>query len=297
MKNNSNKYIKNIEILEPTSEIETVAYIPQTGSLSVWLNGIRQYPETLKETEMISGIKEDPSGLKFYFPEPITGLVTYTVQAPEKNSSSSFVREVLTHENISPGTVNLYKTKNSLYPGRVSVYINGIRQPQESYTILDNYTIYFNDKETMLIGNEENYPVEKILVNKEIKEIAHNESDKIMVEVSMIEKQEKTIEIEKDFSYDIDINKYNIDLNILEPSDEIMIFTNGMFFGAESLNGYKTNKNKGTVTITDPNTIHAISSNPLEELLLTGKDKMKKYKDMYGKDYERKNSIVTLEWR
>ena len=289
--------IENIEVTEPTTEIETVAYIPQTGALSVWLNGVRQYPEFVKDTEIAPGIREDITGLKFYFPEPVTGRVTYTVQAPEKNSAIVSTRELLTHENVYPGMINLYKTNNSLYPGRVTVYINGVRQPQESYTILDNYTLYFHDKTTMLLGNGENYPTEKIIVNDEIKTLEHNESDKIMVEVSMIEKQEQTIEIGKDFSYNIDVNKYNIDINILEPSDEVLIFTNGLFFGAESLNGYKMNKNRGVITITDPTTLNAISSNPLEEFILTNEENAKKYFELYGKEYEHKNSIITLEWR
>ena len=289
--------IENIDVSEPTTEISTTAYIPQIGALSVWLNGIRQYPEIVKDTETIPGIREDTTGFKFYFPEPITGHVTYTIQAPEKNSTIVTTREILNHENVSPGMINLYKTENSLYPGRVTVYINGVRQPQESYTILDNYTLYFNDKTTMLIGNEENYPNEKIVTGNEIKEFVHNESDHIMIEVSMIEKQEKTIELDKDFSYNIDVNKYDIDLNILEPSDEILIFTNGLFFGAESLNGYSPNKNRGVITITDPSTIHAVSSNPLEEILLSNEDNMKKYIELYGKEYEHKNTTVTLEWR
>lgn len=289
--------IENVEISEPTTEIETVAYIPQTGALSVWLNGVRQYPEFVKDTETIPGIKEDITGLKFYFPEPITGHITYTVQAPEKNSTVVSTRELLTHENVYPGMINLYKTKNSLYPGRVTVYINGIRQPQESYTILDNYTIYFNDRTTMLLGNEENYPTEKIMVDNEIRHLEHNESDKILVEVSMIEKKEQTIEIEKDFSYNIDVNKYNIDINILEPSDEVLIYTNGLFFGAESLNGYKMNKNRGVITITDVSTLHAISSDPLEEFILANEKNKEKYFELYGKEYEFKKPIVTLEWR
>lgn len=288
--------IRNVEITEPTTEIETISYLPQTGSLAVWLNGVRQYPEIVKDTETIPGIKEDITGTKFYFPEPITGHVTYTVQAPEKGSSITTTREILTHENVSPGMINLYKTKNSLYPGRITVYVNGVRQPQEAYTILDNYTIYFNDKETMLVGNESNYPTEKILVGNELKEFVHNESDKILIEVSMIEKEEKTIHVDDSFAYDINVNKYDIDMNILEPSDEIVIFTNGMFFGASALHGYQTNKNKGVITLTDPSTIHAITSDPLEELFANQYYK-EKYEELYQKKYEPKNSVVTLEWR
>ena len=289
--------VENIEVLEPTTEIETAAYIPNIGALSVWVNGIRQYPEFTKDTEMVPGIKEDPSGLRFYFPEPVTGHITYTIQAPEKGATLVSTREVLTYENVSPGMINLYKTKTSLYPGRVTVYINGVRQPQESYTILDNYTLYFHDKTTMLLGNEENYPTEKIVVNNKIKYLEHNEADRIMIEVSMIEKQEQTIEIEKDFSYNIDINKYDIDINILEPSDEILIFTNGLFFGAESLSGYKINKARGHITIIDESTIHAIAANPLEELILSNENNTKKYFELYGKEYEAEKPIVTLEWR
>lgn len=289
--------IRNVEITEQTAEIETISYLPQTGSLAVWLNGVRQYPEVVKDTETIPGIKEDITGTKFYFPEPITGHVTYTVQAPEKGSSITTIREILTHENASPGMINLYKTKNSLYPGRVTVYVNGVRQPQEAYTILDNYTIYFNDRETMLIGNESNYPTEKILVGNELKEFIHNESDKILIEVSMIEKEEKTIHVDDSFAYDINVNKYNIDINILEPSDEIVMFTNGLFFGASMLNGYKVNKSKGVITLTDSSTIHAITSNPLADFLMSNEENKKKYEELYNKEYEPKKSVVTLEWR
>ena len=59
------------------------------------------------------------------------------------------------------GSSNVHQTELSLYPGRVTVYINGIRQPKEAFTILDNHTLMINDQSVKLITDIDRCPAEE----------------------------------------------------------------------------------------------------------------------------------------
>ena len=132
-----NTYVKDQQVIKTKA-----AYIPNTHSLKVWLNGVRQYP---KITEDMQGIKEDPSGSCFILPYKYTGLVTYIVELPESGQTTACDLEVLDERNILPGYINMYHTDIALYPGRCEIFVNGLRLPKESFTLLDNHTFIVND--------------------------------------------------------------------------------------------------------------------------------------------------------
>ena len=75
------------------------SYIPNIGSLSVWVNGIRQYD-----------VIEFLDGTGFELPEPVTGVVTYVIERPEKGATTVATREILSEKNVVPNTINVYKT-------------------------------------------------------------------------------------------------------------------------------------------------------------------------------------------
>ena len=280
------------------------SYIPNIGSLSVWVNGVRQYDVT-----------EFKDGNGFELPEPVTGVVTYVIETPEDGATIVSQREILTEENIVPNTINVYKTTKSLYPGRVLFYVNGIRQPQTAFTILDNYTILINDKNDMLIGNANNYPTETILKdNKELVTIQHNKADKILVEVKQdFQRQENFIKLNPDTISDISISEYNLPIEILEAADEVMIFVDGLFMGLRKSFGYELDKYRGVISIgvrrdnddetqdktetTNFDVIQRIIEDPLYTFLESHPDKKLEYENKYGESYQKKTRTILFDWR
>lgn len=133
------------------SDISFDRYEPNVGALSVWVNGVRQYD-----------ITENVDGYTFTIPQPVCGQVHYCIETREEGTDDIIAqREVLDNTNTVPGCVNVYRTEKPLFPGVVSVYIDGIRQSKDSYSIIDCNTLMINDNNTKLVGSEgNNYPIE-----------------------------------------------------------------------------------------------------------------------------------------
>ena len=117
------------------------------NQLRVWCDGVRIYPDTAK----YPGIVEGKNGLYFELPETYTGHVTYIIERTEAGLNKSANMEVLDHTNLKSGYVNVYTTNDNMYPGRTSVYLNGIRLASEDYVIYDNHTLLINN-DTPLTG-------------------------------------------------------------------------------------------------------------------------------------------------
>ncbi len=280
------------------------SYIPNIGSLSVYVNGLRQY----NVTEF-----EDGSG--FELPEAVTGVVTYVIERPENGATTVAQREILTDKNVVHNAVNVYKTTKPMYPGRVLFYINGIRQPQSAFTILDNYTFLINDQNTMPIGNDNNYPDWTILKDNKPVVIHPDKADQILVEVKQdFDRQENYIQLDKDTAYDISISKYNLPIEILEAGDEIMIYVDGLFMGLRKSFGYELDRNRGVISLgvrrdvespdqdktetTNIDVINRILGDPMYEFYESHPDKKLEYMNKHdGKPYERKTRNIIFDWR
>ncbi len=287
--------IKNIDVnLDPNvdpglTEILTEgAWTPGQNELRVWVNGVRIYPET----GIVHGIKEKPDGSGFYLPEPIwRGRVTYVIE----QSETPITAEVLGPSNITPGTVNIYKTSQPLYPGRVTVYINGIRQPQETYMIQDNYTLIFPGQR--LVGNYQDYPSETWVDGENIHVMQHPVPDYILVEVRNDNRVEKTFKILQDLpAYELSVDTYHIDREILETSDEVMIFVDGLYFGAKMQDGYSLNLARGTITISQPEILSSMNHDEQFMLLATDSNEHLNYLEKYGSEYAQYRVSLTLEY-
>jgi hypothetical protein len=127
------------------------------------------------------------------------------------------------------GSTNVYRTSKSLYPGRVTVYVSGLRQPRNSFSIVDNNTILFKDQNTIL-----------------------NIQDKILIEVRQeFRRKERTFNFESLDHFNIFRNEYDLALDILESRDEILIFINGTFAGLKENLGYIKNEDLNAITITN----------------------------------------------
>lgn len=269
-------------------------YMYGKNTLRVWLNGIRQYPQSDK----CDGIIEQLDGNAFKLPEPFIGQITYIVEYPENNQNSPCTIEILDHNNVKNGYINFYKTEQSLFPGRVTIYINGIRQPLDAFTIFDNNTLLINDN-AALIGNINNYPTETLYVDQhKAVTLTRNISDKILVEVRQDERIETDFTIDSENFYgELSIDKYGLDRTILEASDEILIFIDGMFSGSKLNNGYRLYPYRGAIFISNEDANNIIRSDSEHEYLIGHRDEHASYLIKYGSDYEHDNANIILEWR
>ena len=250
-------------------------------------------PETgLQLTEIDTG-----TGL----PERYGSKITYCIESPEKGQTNACIREVLTLDNLVDGARGVYKTMTSLYPGRVTLYIGGLRQPKESWTILDNNTIVLKSQTTQLIGSPDNFPTEQIADSDgDIKTITRVCSDEILVEVRQeFQRKERTIVWTDTNNWDIDAEAYDLPLDILEAKDEIMIFVDGIYTGLRANEGYRIDRAKGCITILSGEVVEKLCVDELAVFFATHPDKAALWQEKHdGIPYSPNvRHIITLEWR
>jgi hypothetical protein len=228
-----------------------------------------------------------------------TGKVTYTIELPENGRSMPCTMEVLDETNTTYGYVNMYKTKQSLYPGRITVYVNGVRLCPEDFQVLDNYTLTIDSgNSNALIGNWKNFPDETVQENCQEYKLHHKIADLVLVEVRQDDRQEQTIQLEGHPIFEINTEVYDIDDSILEAADEIMIFADGLYFGPKDLDGYIKNPLRRTISITNDEILSTINTDEEFRLLDTHEDDRINYVHKRdGKEYEQYNAKLTLEWR
>ena len=300
-------------------------------SISVYLNGVMQYEGDSYEFISTPSGETTQQGRWICFKKPVTGIVSYLIEPPENGNSHVCTRISLDHNNVVEGSINVYETifrdendrskileKEPLYPGRIVVYINGVRQPSDSYTILDNYTIMFLDEDTALLGNDKNYHkevttledgtvdvayTEYINTRNGIKKIRHlNGSDKILIEVrndyGWSEAHFK-LKQSKD-NYKIVLEDYKLNSSMLETTDEIKIYIDGLFFGLKNNEGYRkiSNVAKPVLEIINPDIVGRLVSDPMLRMIESTADGMQKYKNAHdGQEYEPTVHDIILEWR
>ena len=180
---------------------------------------------------------------------------------------------------------------------------------------MDNYTFLVNDKNDMLIGNPNNYPIESVLnEHGQVVQVKHSMADKILIEVKQdVDRRENFIKLDADTISDISISKYELPIEILEPNDEIMIFINGLFVGLRRSFGYEVDKNRGVISlgvrrdienptnnkteITNIDVIDRIINDPLYTYFEGNPDKKLEYENKHGKPYEKKTRNILFDWR
>ena len=244
------------------------SYPQDIGALAVYVNGLRQY-----EVWEIS-----PNS--FGIPWPVRGKVTYTIELPERGASKVCSREVLDHTNASANTFNLYHTSIDLFPGRVVIYVDGVRQPEDSFIIVNNNTIMFVDKEQHLLGCRHNYPDELwVDLNDRPYVIHHTQSDHILVEVfpdySWQESHTK-LECRPD-NFAIRLDSVGFPAQMLHSKDELKIYVDGLFMGLRRGDGYRVDRNRNMLNITSSDTVERMVTDPLYEALITNDEAMKFY--------------------
>lgn len=313
--------IRNIEV-DPTKDNENPYtednkhfrifdyFVPYRNLISVWINGVRQHE-----------IIEDADGMGFTLPEAlkVSSKVTYVIETTD-NLEPDYINLIhLDEHNVVPNTTNVYRTfpqdteigmpetLPSLYPGRVVVYVDGVRQPQHAFTVLDNYTILFNDPNQTLTGNKNNYPREVIDIDDKTGAFAtmnHFRANKILIEVRQdYEKSECYTQMDSSSTdFAIHVENHNIPAEILDTNDEILIFIDGLFMGLKNYDGskftYMRNISRGVIELNEPGVINRIMTDPLYEYLKMNPKAMTEYRNTHNnKEYKPRAKHVILEWR
>lgn len=328
---NGNRVTEQLVLTNQQEVCITDAGSMNNDSISIYLNGVMQYEGDSYEFISTPSGETTQQGRWIRFKKPVTGIVSYLIEPPENGNSHVCTRIYLDHNNVVDGSINVYESifrdeedrgkildKETLYPGRIVIYINGVRQPSDSYTILDNYTILFLDEETELLGNDKNYHkevttledgtidtayTEYINTRNGIKKIRHLDgSDKILVEVrddyGWSEAHFK-LKQSKD-NYKIVLEDYKLYSSMLETTDEIKIFIDGLFFGLKVNEGYRkvSDISKPTLEIINPDVVSRLVSDPMLRMIESTPDGMQKYKNTHdGQEYEPAVHDIILEWR
>ena len=257
---------------------------------------------------------------------PLTGILTYVIERATVNGGKICNYKVLDHDNMIDGAQNVYTTKDqktesvdvdsldngffnnvdgsdfSLYPGKVTIYADGVRLPKSAYTIIDNYTIAINDDYPWCGGSR--YPNEPYLDhNGKVSTVYHKRPEELLVEVRQDSTwTERTVTASKNFYGDINLFTKEVDIpnNILDTQDTVMIFIDGLYYGLTLNNGYFIDKTAGVISIKDSSVISAMRKDDVETYLLENpvlKFSYDKELEAYRKRQINKLHQITLEWR
>lgn len=262
-----------------------------SNALSIWLNGIRQYPSIAPGDGYVNEI----STSQFELPEAIEGNLFYVIEKPERDEQKSCQRQVLTINDRVNGMANTYTTTVPLYPGNLRVFISGYRQPSTAYRIIDPYTIMFKDE---LIGGLDNYPTETTEnASGQLVDVTHTVADKILIEVRQdYNLREVTLPIRYPNQREWNIYDDNLPRQILDTKDFIMIYINGSAYGKE----YVLDKDKEAIILTNDDVTKTLGIDPIDQYFKENPAKYLEWqKENNYKKYDPKiiKDTITFEWR
>lgn len=240
-----------IESINKTNELfykidREHSYTPGTNSLHVWINGVKQRVKEDDHYINIDGFTKKFQGFTIPYPtnengEILTVVPTpyYVIEEPEANEVRSSNVEYITESS----GVSTFTTKNILLsPGIPRLFIDGYRQPQNSYVINNMNTITIIDP--VLTVNNPTYmvtdydgdnhffePKQKSEIAIEVRQdYTLKEKTIVLTEENMITSlQGGTFVIDKGTVFK-DNAKLPIDI-FLAPDSEINIFINGANYG------------------------------------------------------------------
>lgn len=220
-------------------------YSLDSNSLSVYVNGIRQYPDAYDETSPVS----------FTLHESTASKIMYVVEPLEGNEHLVKQYAILTKSDKIQGYSNTYHSSLSMTNGFIRLFKNGIRMPADSYVIQNPTTLYIEDACDDDVFMLESCP------------------DYLLREVTVPIKydQNRWTSTVTDAFYN-GISGDNIPDALINSKDFVMIYINGLAYGAEGCY-----------------TIHSSGNAKYIEL----SDDIKQLLDATQSD----NGFITFEWR
>lgn len=277
---------------QDTFYLKNVTYVPGRNSLQVFVDGVRQYD-----------VEEMKLGNGFKLPYPVIGIVSYIIEKPDEGEVRSCEREVLDASDAIDNGRNIYRTKESLYPGSLTVYVSGIRQPKESYTILDAHTIMFKDATHKLIGSTDTFPtLSTIDYNDEAVDVPMMNDDRILIERRNLLSRNEDSFVFTSFAdgVSIDLDERGINHDIVDTKDHMLFFLDGRFLGLRWNNEeYELVPTQRKILIHDKLYEAHLETNPLYTLVASDPVLAEQYERLFNKSIEdiTKDHLLTIEWR
>lgn len=275
-------------------------YNNNTGALTVYTNKLYNHEIAEEGSNTGKFIVPRLENVTDLFPV-YNGTLMYIVERPEKNESTSCIKEVLTAANRTTDYDNGYTTTISLMPGVVSVYLNGVRIERKNFTIIDDHTIMLH---TPSVGGQRNYnPEDKSTWNKYL---YHNSNGEY--EITSLRDDILVIEVRQDFNIKTQsiparypgqrifyLEDDGIPRSLLLSQDYIKIYIDGIIYEGE----YSINRETGSITLLDSDLEALINIDPIARYFETHPAAYDEYLEEYGKPYiaNPKTNIITFEWR
>lgn len=207
-------------------------YIIGKESLSVYLNGLRVYPDHIEEIPDYHTNRSSQFSFVGDLGDTNQFEMTYLVEPLEHLECETCKREVYDQQHIPAASRNVIDTRLkdgtplNLFPGFVTVYVGGIRQSCKTYAIIDNYHIMFNDFLTL--------PNESL-------------QDEVLIEVrNDFWLKETVLKVEEEGKFEFGIED-GIPPEMFDSQDFIKIYVDGVFVGSR----YFIHKQRQTIVVTN----------------------------------------------
>lgn len=247
----------------------------------------------------------DGNTIKLNYQIDVNDKLTYFVEPVEHGYETAKTTVLLNVDNAIQ--TNVYEipedVNTSFYPGRLSVYLNGIRIPDTAWTLLGNKRIMLKFSDYQAIGSTHNYPVEDFVDEYyQTRQITHTQTDIIAIEIrNDFDRKEKTIRLKSNELNELPIQDYDIDRSLLDCPDEVVFYLNGQYAGLSrnGRNDYYLNKYNGCVMFANPDFIEAATKDELKNLFDQSNYDYTAWKIMRHKTSyipENKNTL-TIVWR
>ena len=272
-----------------------------SDTLNLYLNGVKliagQDYKEMEDTSKVLLFVESYDSEK--------DKVQYIVEPLETGEVLGFRTVVLDRDNVlGPNIYCLDKDSDiSLYPGRLTVYVNGIRLSNNEWLLIDNEKIMLRFSDYIARGSSSNFPI-----------TAHINSRGYQYNVTNRYPDYITVEIRKDYDrkeqsliYDgskdngvISIEEKELPPELLDTCDEVLFYLNGQFSGlAKTNNDYYLDKAKNAIIIKNKEFLNVLRKEDRLSQLLSNKAQLEDWRRRTGKqEYEpNKKSKLTLVWR
>ena len=175
----------------------------------------------------------------------------------------------------------------------------------------------FLSQDTALLGNSKNFRLEtreaddgsKVTERVEYmhkdgitSRLVHKNSDQILIEVLNDygwNESHFTLKQTKD-NFKIVLDDYEVSNSMLNSSDEIKIYIDGLFIGLRNNEGYRrvVNLDHPVLEIINPGVIDRLRTDPMYNYLISTPGAMLAYKNTHGgKEYLPAAKDIILEWR
>lgn len=288
------------EYTYPVIRLKT-RYSYGSDTLNLYLNGVKlisgqdykEMEDTDKVILLVDGFDSEKD------------KVQYMIEPIETGELKGFQTVVLDRDNVmGPNIYCLDKdTDISLYPGRLTVYVNGLRLSNNEWILIDNEKIMLRFSDFLARGASSNYPLTGHINKKGYQyEVANRYPDYIIIEIRK-DYDRKEQSLIYDGSKDngiIYIEEKELPPEILDTNDEVLFYVNGQFAGLSRVNNdYYLDKAKNAIVIRNSGFLNVLRKTDRLRELLSNKAQLEDWRRRTGKqDYvPDKRSKLTLVWR